>query len=223
MYDYICLQCRESFSSYDKNRKYCSKLCYDKSLEMTSFNDESIRKMYWGNEKSINQIADYFGVDQVTIYKRMVKYGIPRRGISSAVKIARFNETKCSVQNCELEYYSLGYCRKHYERFYKWGDPLFTKNIHGKRMGLKCNVVGCDNEYYAKELCKTHYMKQRHFNRITVLNRDSYTCQKCGFVGVSKELCIHHKIPFHISKDNSLNNLITRCSPCHMEDHGWRI
>ena len=50
--------------------------------------------------------------------------------------------------------------------------------------------------------------------RRLVLIRDNYTCQKCGEKD-KKKLVVDHKIPFHISKDNSLENLQTLCYVCH--------
>ena len=47
--------------------------------------------------------------------------------------------------------------------------------------------------------------------RLLVLERD-HVCQKCG---VSKKLDVHHIIPFKVSEDNSLDNLITLCKSCH--------
>lgn len=51
--------------------------------------------------------------------------------------------------------------------------------------------------------------------RYLVYCRDKFTCQECGIKKV--KLDIHHKIPFLISFDNSLNNLITLCRSCHMK------
>ncbi len=50
--------------------------------------------------------------------------------------------------------------------------------------------------------------------RYLVYLRDRFTCQGCGVKGI--RLDIHHKVPFLISKDNSLDNLITLCRKCHM-------
>ncbi len=36
----------------------------------------------------------------------------------------------CKVNGCDNKYFSLGYCRKHYKKFKKYGDPLFTKLHH---------------------------------------------------------------------------------------------
>lgn len=54
--------------------------------------------------------------------------------------------------------------------------------------------------------------------REIVYKRDEYKCQNCG---ISQEesklpLDIHHIIPFRISKNNNLINLITLCRKCHM-------
>lgn len=55
--------------------------------------------------------------------------------------------------------------------------------------------------------------------RTQVFERDNYTCQKCGQIGV--KLNAHHIIPF--SKDKSLrfdiSNGITLCVQCHKKDH----
>lgn len=52
--------------------------------------------------------------------------------------------------------------------------------------------------------------------RYLVYLRDRFTCQHCGVQG--KRLDVHHKIPFLVSFDNSLSNLITLCRPCHMKE-----
>lgn len=52
--------------------------------------------------------------------------------------------------------------------------------------------------------------------RYLVYLRDCFTCQDCG---VQKQsLDIHHKIPFLESKDNSLDNLVALCKPCHRKE-----
>jgi len=49
--------------------------------------------------------------------------------------------------------------------------------------------------------------------RIKVWQRDNFTCQQCGAKGVRVDA--HHIIPYRISKDNSLKNLVTLCRSCH--------
>jgi len=52
--------------------------------------------------------------------------------------------------------------------------------------------------------------------RYLIYLRDHFTCQKCAIKGV--RLDVHHKIPFMVSFDNSLSNLISLCRPCHMKE-----
>jgi len=52
------------------------------------------------------------------------------------------------------------------------------------------------------------------------LERDK-VCTKCGSM---LNLVVHHKIPYAISKDNNLGNLIVLCKTCHGKEHmviGW--
>ncbi|HEC63910.1 MAG TPA: HNH endonuclease [bacterium] len=54
--------------------------------------------------------------------------------------------------------------------------------------------------------------------RMLVYARDKFACQDCGITmnEYGRVLDVHHKIPFLVSFDNSLKNLITLCRPCHM-------
>lgn len=49
--------------------------------------------------------------------------------------------------------------------------------------------------------------------RETVYERDNYTCQKCG--KTNGKIHAHHIVPYRVSRDNSLTNLITLCVSCH--------
>lgn len=59
----------------------------------------------------------------------------------------------------------------------------------------------------------------RQWNKIryNVYKRDNYTCQSCGISGIG--MCAHHIIPWEISKDDRLENLMTLCISCHMQIH----
>jgi len=52
--------------------------------------------------------------------------------------------------------------------------------------------------------------------RKEVYERDYWTCQKCKVhCDKTHKIQAHHKIPYKISKDNSLDNLVTLCVSCH--------
>lgn len=61
--------------------------------------------------------------------------------------------------------------------------------------------------------------KDWYIQRQKALHRDSYTCQNCNVTRQNLEnpryMHVHHIIPYEISKDNSLSNLITLCVSCH--------
>lgn len=44
--------------------------------------------------------------------------------------------------------------------------------------------------------------------------RDNFTCQNCG---KKPSISVHHIVPWRISKDDRLTNLITLCPSCHMK------
>jgi len=57
--------------------------------------------------------------------------------------------------------------------------------------------------------------KLKHCNgwkRISIELRKGSCCQRCGSVA---NLHVHHIIPFMLSKDNSINNLVVLCRSCH--------
>lgn len=48
--------------------------------------------------------------------------------------------------------------------------------------------------------------------------RDVHTCRVCGATAEqvgSENIDVHHRVPFRVSHDNSLGNLVTLCDPCH--------
>ena len=64
--------------------------------------------------------------------------------------------------------------------------------------------------------CKKHWQMIKL--KASVRERDNYTCQKCGANGENVVLDTHHIIPYRITKDNSLTNLVTLCHRCHMKE-----
>jgi len=51
--------------------------------------------------------------------------------------------------------------------------------------------------------------------RVEVFSRDNFTCQKCGFKGMSEELEAHHIKMLVDGGNNTKENLVTLCSICH--------
>ena len=87
----------------------------------------------------------------------------------------------------------------------------------GKYCGSVCQskgMIGENNPSWKGGLHRCD-LKKRDWKeiRVRVYERDQYLCQSCGTGNVT--LSAHHKIPWRISKDNSMDNLVSLCKPCH--------
>ena len=51
--------------------------------------------------------------------------------------------------------------------------------------------------------------------RQAVIIRDNFSCQHCGN---NSKLEVHHKIPYRLTKDHSLSNLLCLCNVCHRKE-----
>jgi len=50
---------------------------------------------------------------------------------------------QCAVEHCSAPVSCKGWCRAHYRRWQRWGDPL------GGRSGPRlCSIDGCDEKHY---------------------------------------------------------------------------
>jgi DNA-binding CsgD family transcriptional regulator len=45
---------------------------------------ETLRRLYWGEELSLSEMANRFGVSRTTVHNYMDKFGVPRRELSEA-------------------------------------------------------------------------------------------------------------------------------------------
>ena len=104
----------------------------------------------------------------------------------------------------------------------KKGNTLgFQKGVIPKTAFKKGNKPWNYIDGRSKFLSPDRYGDDWFKIRLLVYKRDNFLCQKCGMI--EKEsmekfkqlLHIHHKIPFLVSFDNSLKNLITLCKSCH--------
>lgn len=76
---------------------------------------------------------------------------------------------------------------------------LHSKENHWNWKGGICN----DNLYLSEEWKNI---------RKKVYVRDNFKCQCCGS---NRNILAHHIIPYRISKNNNISNLITLCNECH--------
>ena len=69
----------------------------------------------------------------------------------------------CAVADCRGPHYARTYCRRHYARWRRYGDPLKLKQKHRPRRGVRttCAVPGCSAPHRARGLCHRHYRNRR--------------------------------------------------------------
>ena len=78
----------------------------------------------------------------------------------------------CSVEGCDrTDIHAHGYCKKHYKRWYRYGNPNFFPP-HGGRPKTHCQVEGCDNPVNSQGLCQTHLRRKK-------LNGSPYITKLC--------------------------------------------
>lgn len=83
----------------------------------------------------------------------------------------------CSIYNCNQKLKSNGYCGKHYTRWLRHGDPLFTRYNKSDDVVVselrKCKICKIDkflsefyksNEYYSRE-CKSCFLEKKRKER----------------------------------------------------------
>jgi ribosomal protein S27AE len=55
--------------------------------------------------------------------------------------------------------------------------------------------------------------------RERILERDNYTCQKCGYFSMTTGMEVHHVKMLSRGGENKPNNMITLCGKCHSHAH----
>lgn len=67
----------------------------------------------------------------------------------------------CMIDGCDGSVTARGWCRKHYNRWYKHGDPLHVTQWAPRPQNIArtigCSVEGCERKHHAKGLCRNHH------------------------------------------------------------------
>lgn len=85
----------------------------------------------------------------------------------------------CELPGCEATHYGHGYCRPHYKRFKRYGDPLGWKHQQTET----CEVLDCNGKSWARSMCGVHYQRWRkHGDPLSDHSRKPQTCSiaECG-------------------------------------------
>jgi spore maturation protein CgeB len=100
-------------------------------------------------------------LDQVKLYE------FPREGANcrgrgrTPLEGADMPERMCSIEDCESPSRARGWCRKHWQRWYRHGDPLAPNPRNRYLPGTACAVDRCDRQAQTRGWCHMHYGRWR--------------------------------------------------------------
>jgi hypothetical protein len=77
--------------------------------------------------------------------------------------------TSCTVDECDLPVVARGFCRGHYERWRRTGDPTAGGPLPARAVDV-CTAPDCDRPVQSRDLCARHYKQDRKHGR-TVADR----------------------------------------------------
>lgn len=63
----------------------------------------------------------------------------------------------CSIEGCDRDVAARGWCRPHWKRWSRHGDPLAGGTP--RHRGRVCSVVGCETKHDARGYCAGHYAR----------------------------------------------------------------
>jgi hypothetical protein len=102
---------------------------------------------------------------------------------------------QCKAAGCGERAHGHGYCRKHYARWKRHGDPEMVLPKGHFRTTFDCTVGGCERLPVAKGYCGLHYERwKRHGDPLKVIERERRICeiQGCERPNAIKGLCEAH-------------------------------
>ncbi len=95
------------------------------------------------------------------------------------------HQRKCSVEKCEKYQYCKTWCKAHYGRWWKHGDPQ-----GGQQFKYGCEVIDCQNKHHSSGFCQKHYARLKNNGSPTKLRtRETpkvYEENGCGYIELTK-------------------------------------
>jgi len=190
-------------------------------------NEEWLKRRYYRDGMSTQEIADLLGVSYSNVYKRMEEHGIERRSVSETQRenapyyerewlVKEYVENRKSTLQIGRE---LGYSP---DTIAKWLRKHGIEPINKNRM-----PSGSDNPLW--EGGKPGYGSNWKEQREKARERDNRTCQACQTheSDLERNVHVHHIIPIRKydtpEKGNELDNLVCLCASCHTVWEGWHL
>lgn len=161
-----------------------------------------LHDLHWNQELSVKQMSKKLGITCQTIYTWMQECGLTWRGPSDATKNALKHMPEEKKEEIKATMSASGKIRAK-----KYPNPMLGRGgeLHHRWRGGK--------EEYRK--IRSASAGAWWKTRTQALERDNYTCQKCGTTRDNAIIDVHHIVEVRAGGSNLLDNLICVCRPCH--------
>lgn len=95
----------------------------------------------------------------------------------------------CSVDGCDNKTNSKGFCKMHYNRFVRHGDPNYTKYRE------VCTISGCNKKHVANGYCGMHNLRFRKYGDPNITKtriRNECKIDGCTKISYKNGMCTYH-------------------------------
>lgn len=137
----------------------------------------------------------------------------------------------CSIAGCDKPTVGRGWCRKHYGRWHRHGDPLYVTPPTAPTERL-CDIEGCGQPHLARGYCSLHWGRwKKHGDPLYEVARLPETCviEGCGKDRFARDWCSAHYAKWRKYGDPLAQRYGLPPEPCKIdgcdhpgtEGHGW--
>lgn len=132
-----------------------------------------------------------------------------KRKISQAkIGVKKSKETRKKISETRKRMFKEGLLKTWNKGIHMWEGKEHPRGMKGK---TPWNFIDGSSKFRSLMLNEWRKIAKKCYKR------DNYTCQLCSVRG--GVLHAHHIIPWSVSKDDSMDNLITLCPKCHRKMH----
>jgi hypothetical protein len=216
---------------WDNLDKKCKKCQKQYNFDNKKHKKQHKKQYYLKHKKHINQQSEQYRSNNSSNLNRLLQQYNKQYALYSTYydKLKLYEEIRKCPQNNKLLEIRCAYCGK-------WFKPT-NNQIRGRLNAINGWVTG-ELRFYCSENCKKScptYRQRKYpkeFKKTTsrevvpllrqlVLEKDNYTCQKCGATTETTQLHVHHVLSYKLNKlvANDPDNYITLCKNCHKQVH----
>ena len=106
-------------------------------------------------------------------------------------------EISCSISECGRAAEVKGYCKRHYLKWYRYGDPLYGRTNQAVPTDRVCTVNGCGREYRASGYCSAHWSRFKLYgNPLVTKHRKGCVVEGCEGEHMARGWCQKHYARF---------------------------